>query len=98
MTPPKQADSLLRRLGFGLLRVLGFFAGLIAAAIAIPLPLLFLSNELQEADSAPQWGMKPLDIVVGRVVSVVVAFGFAALAGFTAYRLLRFTFKGPRAH
>ena len=96
MTLPKQADSLLRRLGFDLLRVLTFLAGLIAAAIAILLPLLFLSNELQEADSASQWGMKPLHIFVARVVSVVVALGFAALAGFTAYRLLRFTFKGPK--
>jgi hypothetical protein len=38
-----------------LLRALSLVAGLLTGLIAILLSLLFISNELREAESAPQW-------------------------------------------
>jgi hypothetical protein len=71
-------------------RVLSFVVGLVAGAIAIPLPLLFISNELREAESAKQYGGHP---VLGSIAAVLTAVVFAGLAGFVAYRLLRFAPK-----
>jgi phage shock protein PspC (stress-responsive transcriptional regulator) len=99
MTLHTQAGTHLgKRLGLGLLRLLSCLTGLITAGAAVLLPLLFLANELQEADSAPRWSMDPVTISVLRVVSVVIALGFAALGGFIAYRLFQFALKRPELH
>jgi hypothetical protein len=66
-------------------RMLSFVVGLIAGSIAIALPLLFISNELQEAESAKQYGGHPL---LGSVAAVLTGLVFAGFAGFVAY--LRF--------
>jgi hypothetical protein len=50
--------------------MLSFVVGLIAGSIAIALPLLFISNELQEAESAKQYGGHPL---LGRTSPVKTA-------------------------
>jgi hypothetical protein len=75
--------------------MLSFVVGLIAGSIAIALPLLFISNELQEAESAKQYGGHPL---LGSVAAVLTGLVFAGLAGFVAYRLLRFAFKAARSN
>jgi small-conductance mechanosensitive channel len=77
-------------------RVLGGVIGLFAAAIAMVGPLLFISNELQEADSARQNGGH-LSILgaVGSSLTVLVLAGFLA---FIAFVLLRFSLRGSKPH
>ncbi len=77
-------------------RVLGGAVGLFTAVIAIVGPLLFISNELQEADSAQQYGGHPSFLgAVGGSLTVLVLAGFFALIAFV---LLRFAFRGSRPH
>ncbi len=77
-------------------RVLGGAVGLFAALIAIVGPLLFISNELQEADSARQYGGH-LSVwgAVGGSLTVLIFAGFFALI---AYVLLRFSLQGPKSN
>jgi len=75
-------------------RVLGGAVGLFAALIAIVGPLLFISNELQEADSARQYGghLSVWGAVAGSLTVLVLA-GFFGLIAFV---LLRFSVRGSK--
>jgi hypothetical protein len=88
------------RLEFGMrtivFRVLGGVVGLFAGTIAIVGPLLFISNELQEADSARQYGGHASFVgAVGGSLTVLVLAGFFA---FIAFVLLRFSLRGSKPH
>ena len=75
-------------------RVLGGFLGLSAALVAIFGPLLFISNELQEAESARQYdGHVSLPGALGGSLLVLAVAVFFA---FVAYILLRFSFRAPK--
>jgi hypothetical protein len=75
-------------------RVLGGAVGLFAAIVAIAGPLLFISNELQEAESARQYGgHASIWGAIGGSLTVLVLAGFFALIAFV---LLRFSFRGPK--
>jgi hypothetical protein len=75
------------------LRVLTGILGLLAALIALAGPLLFLSNELQEAESAHQYGgHASFPGALGGGLAVLVVTG---LSTFLAFVLPRFFF--PRA-
>jgi hypothetical protein len=77
-------------------RVLGGVVGLFSAVIAIVGPLLFICNELQEADSARQYGGHPSFLgAVGGSLTVLVLAGFF---GFVAFVLLRFSLRGSKLH
>lgn len=80
--------------GTTLLRVLSWAAGLAFILIGTVLPLLFIANELQEAQSAPQWGGDPIFI---SVAGVAAGLSFAAVCGFAAFRLIRFAIRGPNS-
>jgi hypothetical protein len=75
-------------------RVLGGGLGLSSALAAILGPLLFISNELQEAESAHQYGghMSVLGAVGGSVMVLALAGFFAVIA----YIFLRFALRGPK--
>jgi hypothetical protein len=77
-------------------RVFGGVVGLFAAVVAILAPLLFISNELQEADSVRQNGghFSLVGAVSGSLTVLVVAGVFA----FIAFVLVRFSLRGPRVH
>ena len=79
-------------------RALSLLAGLAAIPTAVVLPLLFLSNEFQEAESANQWGGHPSAGVIKALLAGVVLIGvaFAGGVGFVAYRLLRFALMGSK--
>jgi hypothetical protein len=73
---------------------LRLIAGLTAIPVVVVLLFLFIHNELQESQSAAQWGGHAFP---GLVVGLVFASGFAALSGFAACRLIRFALKGPKS-
>ncbi len=77
-------------------RVLGGAIGLFAALVAIAGPLLFIANELQEADSARQYGGHASfgGAVVGSLTVLILAGFFAVIA----YVLLRFSLRGPKSN
>jgi multisubunit Na+/H+ antiporter MnhB subunit len=77
-----------------LARVLSLIAGLVIGAATIILPLLFLSNEFQEAESAAQWGGHP---ELGKVGAIAAALVFVGISGWVTYRLLRFTATGRQS-
>ena len=75
-------------------RVLDGLVGLFAAVVAIVEPLLFISNELQEAESARQYGgQTSFSGAVGGSLTVLVLVGFFA---FISFVLLRFSFLGSK--
>jgi hypothetical protein len=77
-------------------RGLGGMLGLFAAIVAITLPILFISNFLNESDSVRQnGGHFSLTGAVGGSLAVLVLAGFFA---FLAFMLLRFAFRGPKNH
>jgi hypothetical protein len=77
-------------------RVLGGVLAFFAALLAVVGPLLFISNELQEADSARQYGgHMSFWGAVGGSLTVLALAGFSA---FIAYVLLRFSIRGPRSN
>jgi len=70
--------------------------GLCAALVAIVGPLLFISNELQEADSARRYGgHASFWGAIGGSLVVLTAAGFFALIAFV---LLRFSLRGPKSN
>jgi hypothetical protein len=76
-------------------RVLGGAVGLFAALVAIVGPLSFASNELQEVESARQYGAHlSFPGAVGGSLAVLVVTGFFALI---AFALLKFSFRGPKS-
>ena len=77
-------------------RVSGGALGVVAALVAIVGPLLFISNELQEADSARQYGgHASFWGALGGSLVVLILAGFFALIAFV---LLWFSLRGPRAN
>ena len=77
-------------------RGLGGILGLFAAIAAVILPILFISNSLNEADSVRQnGGHFSLPGAVGGSLAVL---GFAGLFALLAFTLLRFAFRGPKNH
>jgi hypothetical protein len=76
---------------FSFRRVLCFLGGLAAAIIAMGLPVLFLSNELQESELASGFATHPKLLVIS---AVLMALAFASVSGYVAYRLLRFALRG----
>ena len=75
-------------------RVIRLLGGLLAIPVAIFLPLLFIANEFQEAESAREWGGHPL---LGTVAAALVGLAFAGGVEFLAYQLLRFALRGPES-
>jgi hypothetical protein len=77
-------------------RVLGGALGLFAAVAAILGPLLFISNELREADSAHQYGghVSILGAIGGSLTVLILAAFFVLIA----FVLLRFSFLGPKSN
>lgn len=75
------------------LRILGFLAALALIPCATLLPLFFLSNELQEAKSARQWGGNP---ILGTIIAVAISLAFASASAFGAFLLFRFALKKRR--
>jgi len=68
--------------------------GLCSAFVALIIPLLFLANELQEAESAKQYGgHASLSGAIGGIAAVLLV---AGLFGTGAYILLRFSFYGRK--
>jgi hypothetical protein len=77
-------------------RVLGGALGLFAAVVAILGPLLFISHELREADSARQYGGHVSILgAIGGSLTVIILAGFFVLVAFV---LLRFSFLGPKSN
>ena len=77
-----------------LLRTLSGILGLFAACVALVIPLLFLANTLQEAESAKQYGgHASLSGAIGGVTLVLLV---SVLFGAGAYFLLRFSFCGRK--
>jgi hypothetical protein len=74
-------------------RALSLIVGLIVGAIALVWPLLFVSNEFQEAESAPQLASHGL---FGKTGAVVAALALACILGFVSFRLIRFGLRGPK--
>ena len=75
-------------------RVLGGAGGFFAAIAAIVVPLLFISNELQEAESARQYGdHTSFWGAIGGSLTVLVLAGLFALIAFV---LLQFSFRGSK--
>lgn len=78
-----------------LLRAFSGILGLGAACVALIIPLLFLANMLQEAESAKQYsGHASLLGAIGGITLVLLV---AGLFGVGAYILLRFSFCGRKA-
>jgi hypothetical protein len=76
-------------------RVLGGAVGLFAALVAIVVPLSFVSNELQEVESARQYGGHlSFPGAVGGSLAVLVVTGFFALI---AFALLKFSLPGAKS-
>jgi hypothetical protein len=77
-------------------RVLGGALGLFAAVAAILGPLLFISNELREADSARQYGghVSILGAIGGSLTVLILAAFFVLIA----FVLLKFSFLGPKSN
>jgi hypothetical protein len=75
-----------------LLRVFSGAIGVCTGLIALLLPLLFLANELQEAESAKQYGGH--GSLLGAIGGSVVVLSAAGLFGVVAYILLRFSLRG----
>jgi hypothetical protein len=75
-------------------RVLGGGLGLSSALAAILGPFLFISNELQEAQSAHRYGghMSVLGAVGGSLLVLALAGFFVVIA----YIFLRFALRGPK--
>jgi hypothetical protein len=76
-------------------RLLSLVAGLTAGAVAILLPLLFISNEFSEAESAEQYGGHPL---LGKIGAVLAGLAFAGILGYVGYRLIRYAVKSPESN
>jgi hypothetical protein len=77
-------------------RVLGGAVGRFATIVAIAGPLLFIANDLQEAESARQYGgHASFWGAIGGSFTVLVLAGFFA---FIAVVLLRFSFCGSKPH
>jgi small-conductance mechanosensitive channel len=77
-------------------RVLGGILGLLAAIAAVIVPLLFISNSLNEAESVRQnGGHFSLSGVIGGSVAVLA---LAGLFGFLAFTLLRYALRRPKSH
>ena len=91
MTPQQQTDRQGARVSIPFLRVLSLIGGLVAIPVAIMLPILFISNELNEAQGARQLGGHPL---TGSILAVVIGIGFAVIVAFIAWVLLKFAIKG----
>ena len=75
-------------------RVLAGTIGLVASLAAVMIPLLFISNELQEAKSARQYGghVSFWGAIGGSLTVLIVAVFFALIA----YVLLKFSVGGPK--
>jgi hypothetical protein len=73
------------------LRVLGGAAGVIAGLVAILGPLLFISNELQERESAQQYGgqASTSGVIFGSLTVLVLA----GLFGLMSFLLIRFSLE-----
>ena len=79
------------RVGGVLLRALSGAAGLVCGLVAVVGPLLNISNDILEAESASQYGGRvSLWGVVGEWLTVLI---FAACFGFAAYALIRFSLR-----
>ena len=77
------------------LRAFSGMLGLCSAGVALTIPLLFLANELQEAESAKQYGgHASLSGAIGGIALVLL---IAGLFGTGAYMLLRFCFYGLKS-
>jgi hypothetical protein len=77
-----------------LIRAVSGILGLCAACVALIIPLLFLANTLQEAQSAKQYGgHASLSGAIGGITLVLLV---AGLFGAGAYILLRFSFYGRK--
>ena len=78
-----------------MLRVLGGASGAIAGLVAVLGPLLFISNELQERESAQQYGghASPSGIIFGSLTVLVLA----GLFGLMSFLLIRFSFRGLKS-
>ena len=77
-------------------RGLGGIIGLFAATVAVILPILFIFDSLNEADSVRQSGGHfSLAGAFGGSLAVLVLAGLSALLAFT---LLRYAFRGPKNH
>jgi hypothetical protein len=77
-----------------LFRGLGGVLGFLALIVAVAGPILFISNSLNEADSARQYGGHfSFAGAVGGSLAVLTLAGCVAFAAFT---LLRFAFRGPK--
>ena len=77
-----------------ILRAFSGILGLCAAGVALIIPLLFLANTLQEAESAKQFGgHASLSGAIGGITLVLLVSG---LFGVRAYILLRFSFCGRK--
>jgi hypothetical protein len=76
-------------------RGLGGILGLFAAIAAVG-PILFISNSLNEADSARQYGGH--FSLAGAVGGSLAVLAVAGLFAFVAFKLLRFAFRGPKTH
>jgi multisubunit Na+/H+ antiporter MnhB subunit len=77
------------------LRALSCVVGLAVLAAGIVFALLFISNELQESLSAPQWGVRHPMLLAA--IAVVIGLGFAVLCGYLAFRLIRFAIRRPKS-
>jgi hypothetical protein len=85
----------MRRQVAFLLRAFSGMLGLCSACVALVIPLLFLANELQEAESAKQYGgHASLSGAIGGITAVLLVVGFF---GVVAYILLRFCFYGRKS-
>jgi ABC-type Fe3+ transport system permease subunit len=75
-----------------ILRVMGGVMGLIAMLLAIFLPLSFISNKMQEMESAKQYnGHASLWGAIGGSLTVLI---FAAFSALISYFLLRYALRG----
>jgi ABC-type Fe3+ transport system permease subunit len=73
-------------------RILACVIGLLAAFVALGVPLMFISNELQEADSARQYGGHPS--FWGAVGGSLIVLIFASLFALLSYMMFRFALRG----
>jgi hypothetical protein len=89
-----QSVKLLAEMRQIVFRGLGGILGLFAATAAVIVPVLFVSNSLNEAGSVRQnGGHFSLAGAIGGSLAVLILLGLFVLLAFT---LLRFAFRGPK--